>query len=311
MKKRVLITGGAGFIGSVLASACVEAGYQVTIIDNLSTGRLERIPDEAEFYNLDILDPEVVEVFLKDQTDTVFHLAAQVSVPRSLASPVNDAVQNVAGTIAILEACRKSGVRKVVFSSTAAVYGIPQRLPIFETHPLQPLSPYGVSKRACESYLHLYKGLYGLDYTILRYANVYGPGQYAGGECGVLSAFMHRLASGASVKIFGDGEQTRDFVFVNDIARANLLAAKGPSGLTVNISTGVAVSVLDLVAILEEQLGAPIELEFENERPGDIRYSCLNSDAAGQQIGWQPQITLSEGIRMTFEALRNARESVS
>ena len=237
---KLLILGGAGFIGSHLVDALLEQGEEVHVVDDLSTGKLENLNPAASFYKMDICDSGFGDLICSIRPEVVFHLAAQVSVPRSVHNPYEDARVNVLGTVNLLDACVKAGVKRVVFSSSAAVYGMPQYLTINEAHPLHTISPYGASKAAAEEYIRLYQRMYGINYIILRYANVYGPRQDAEGEGGVVSIFSSRLTSREELTIFGSGEQTRDFVYVKDIVRANLAAAICPPNYTINVSTGEA-----------------------------------------------------------------------
>ena len=240
---KALITGGAGFIGSHIADSLVKNGDSVVVVDNLQTGKLANLPSRVTFYREDITQPLLRGIFCREQPEVVFHQAAQVSVPKSVADPKLDVRINVLGAINVLEAAKASGVRKVIFASSAAVYGEPQYLPIDEAHPIAPQTPYGLAKHTVERYLALYRELYGLRYTVLRYANVYGPRQDGGGEGGVVAIFAQRLSAGLVPTVFGSGEQTRDFVFVGDVAAANLAAIAQADGQVLNISTQKAISV--------------------------------------------------------------------
>lgn len=295
---RVLVTGGAGFIGSHTVEALLEAGLHPAVLDNLSRGRRENLPDDIEFYQGDLRDAQtlsrVVEQF---RPRAVIHLAAQVDVQTSLGRPDEDMAVNIGGTINLLEACRKYGVDKVVYASSAAVYGDPQYLPVDEQHPLRPLSPYGISKHTAEHYLEAYRAVYGINYVALRYANVYGPRQDATGEGGVVAIFADRVCRGRAPVIYGDGEQTRDFIYVRDVAAANLAALHRGDGLVANISTGRATSINQLYRLFRELVPAAPPSEYAPPRPGDIRHSVLDCRLAKRELAWQAINNLSEGLK--------------
>ncbi|MFZ5648378.1 MAG: NAD-dependent epimerase/dehydratase family protein [Bacillota bacterium] len=302
---KVLVTGGAGFIGSHTVDALEGAGAAVAVLDNLSTGKFENIKQYVDFYQGDLLEKDFVfHCVEKESPDVIIHLAAQVSVPQSMADPVADAGINILGSLHILEAARSAGVRKIVFASSAAVYGTPVYLPVDELHPAQPLSGYGLSKHTVERYLHLYRELYGLDYTILRYANVYGPGQDAMGEGGVVSIFIDRIINGEQPVIYGDGEQTRDFVHVSDVAGANLCAMNRGGGMVLNVSTGRPVTVNRLFEIIKKAAGYSGGPRYGPRRPGDIRDSCLDSSRAASVLGWTAGTDLEKGIKNTLQQKR-------
>ncbi|MBO2521850.1 MAG: UDP-glucose 4-epimerase [Firmicutes bacterium] len=293
---RVLVTGGAGFIGSHIVERLLEQGHDVSVIDNLSTGREENLPRGVRLYRIDVTSPDIGEVFAKEKPECVVHQAAQVDVRKSVADPALDASVNVLGSINLLEHCRRAGVRKVVYASTAAVYGNPRTVPVPEDHPIQPASGYGISKYTVEQYLEVYRQLYQLDYTILRYANVYGPRQDPFGEGGVVAIFAHRIARRQPVTVFGDGQQTRDFVYAGDVAEANLLALDGGSGGVFNISTGAEVSVSRLIALFEGLTGHKAEVRHAPERPGEIQRSALDNRRAREVLGWSPRVSLDAGL---------------
>lgn len=298
---RVLVTGGAGFIGSHIVDALLAGGFRVCVLDNLSTGKLENLNPGVNFYHGDLRDKELLrEIMERERPGVVIHQAAQASVPRSIKDPGCDAGVNVLGSINLLEACRQYGVRKVIYASSAAVYGNPKYLPLDEGHPAELLSPYGISKYTVEHYLKVYKSLYGLDFTVLRYANVYGPRQDAAGEGGVVAIFADRLLKGTQPEIYGDGEQTRDFVYVKDVAAANVAALDRAGGEVLNISTGVATSVNKLLAVMKEIAGSSAEARYCPERPGDIRHSYLDNSRAKRLLGWRPRFGLREGLRETM-----------
>ncbi|MFN8472645.1 MAG: NAD-dependent epimerase/dehydratase family protein [Anaerolineae bacterium] len=297
---RVLVTGGAGFIGSHVVDALLEHGNSVSVVDNLSTGQPGYVRPKTTFYGADITEPGLERVFTHIQPEVVIHLAAQVRVPYSVSAPRLDAQTNILGSIAVLEAARQAGVRKVVYASSAAVYGVPSYLPLDEAHPVAPLSPYGVSKFTVEHYLAVYEKLHGLRYTILRYANVYGPRQDGYGEAGVVAKFAAALAIGTPARIFGSGRQTRDFVYVGDVARANLLALERGDGLAINIGTGQATSVRELLFTLGDVAGERVQEHFAPERPGDIEHSWFNNNLARETLGWTPTTDLQTGLALTL-----------
>ncbi|MBE3583539.1 MAG: NAD-dependent epimerase/dehydratase family protein [Limnochordaceae bacterium] len=312
---RALVTGGAGFIGSHVVERLLQAGWQVGVVDDLSTGQRANVPPGVQLHVSSLLDPELPEWVAYFGPDVVFHLAAQVKVSRSLAAPVRDAQINIEGSIRLLEACRQLGkVRRVVYASSAAVYGEPHVLPLPEEHPIHPLTPYGLSKYTVEQYLAIYRHLYGLSYTVLRYANVYGPRQDASGEGGVVAIFAERVSHGKAPVLFGDGAQTRDFVYASDVAQANLLAAQTPEadGQVFNIGTSQPIRIDELADHMQREAarlwGVPaVPRVHQAPRPGDIRDSCLDYRKAKEVLGWQPQVPLDEGLRRTLEWYRQQR----
>ena len=293
---RVLVTGGAGFIGSHIVDLLIGEGHQVTVVDDLSTGRLENIHPDATFVKMDIASPALGTFF---DFDAVVHQAAQPGVPRSLADPLFDAKVNIVGTVALLELCRQRNVRRFVFASSAAVYGTPEQLPIPEDAPKSPLSPYGLAKLSAERYTLLYHQLYGLETVALRYGNVYGPRQDACGEAGVVSIFINDVLQGKQPEIHGDGLQTRDFVYVADIARANLLALapETPTGVF-NVGSGVATHIVDLFDMINN--GRMLQV-FGPARSGDIRDSVLDVTAIHHALNWSAAVHLAEGLAKTWE----------
>lgn len=302
---RVLVTGGAGFIGSHLVEQLLVGGADVAVLDDLSRGSLANLDPRAVLFHGDIREAAFVrETLAQVRPEVVFHHAAQVDVQTSVADPALDAAINTGGAINLLEACRAAGVRKVVYASSAAVYGDPLRLPVDEKHPLNPLSGYGISKHTAEHYLAAYRALYGLQFTALRYANVYGPRQDATGEGGVVAIFVDRLLRGEPPRIFGDGEQTRDFIYAGDVAAANLAALYKGDGQVLNVSTGRAVTVNRLFALLQELTGVYLPAEYFPPRPGDIRDSYLDCTAAQKALGWQAATGLREGLARTVAYYR-------
>lgn len=310
MATKVLVTGGAGFIGSHLTEALLEQGYEVTVTDNLSTGKLLNLPHKGEnFHKLDITAPEFRQLVRELKPRYIFHQAAQIDVQTSLADPLLDAKVNILGTLNVLEACREAGVEKLIYASSAAVFGEPQYLGIDEAHPVEPLAPYGVSKHTPEHYLALYGQLYGLRWTALRYANVYGPRQDASGEGGVVAIFTDRLLKGQEPVIYGDGQQTRDFIYVADVVAANLSALERGDGGIYNIGTGQATSVLELYRTLAELLRESGEREvppyrLAPARPGDIRNSYFNPQRAEQELDWRARYSLRQGLELMLACLR-------
>lgn len=301
---KVLVTGGAGFIGSHVVEAYIAAGHSVTVVDDLSSGKREYVPAGVTFYQMDIRDLELGRVFEVEQPDVVNHQAAQVSVPKAVVDPVHDASVNVAGLVNVLEQARRHGVRKVIFASSCAVYGDPNELPVHEEHPVSPLSPYGQSKWTGEHYLALYHRLYGLNFTTLRYANVYGPRQDPFGEAGVITIFVEQMLASMPVTIDGDGDQTRDFVFVGDVATANLRALDRGDHSTYNISAGRAVSINNLFEILRDLAGYHHEPRHGPPRPGDIRHSVLDPARAKRELDWCPTMPLEDGLKRTIDFFR-------
>lgn len=301
---KVLVTGGAGFIGSHIVDAMVGAGFRVSVVDDLSTGRFENINPGVNFYRLGVESAEFGEVIDRERPDAVVHLAAQIDVQRSLREPLADAEINILGAVNLLEACRRFNVGKVVYASSAAVYGNPAYLPVDEKHPVEPQAPYGASKHTVEHYLRIYDEAYGLRHTALRYANVYGPRQDATGEGGVVAIFVDKLLNGGAPKIFGDGEQTRDFVFVKDVAAANLAALHRGDGMILNVSTGAGLSVNSLFNSLKKITGSRFAPVYCPPRPGDITHSYLANEKAREALEWRPLYNLEEGLRETVEFYR-------
>ncbi|RME75172.1 MAG: SDR family oxidoreductase, partial [Chloroflexi bacterium] len=297
-----LVTGGGGFIGSHVVEALLERGFAVRVLDNLSTGHRENlaaVQGRIEFIEGDIREPETAARAV-DGVSLVFHLAAVVSVPWSMAHPLETEQVNTAGTLCLLEAAQKAGVRRLVFSSTCAVYGDDPTLPKTEAMPPAPVSPYAVSKLAAEGYCRIFAAALGLETVVLRYFNVFGPRQDPSSPySGVISIFVDRLRRGQPVTIYGDGEQTRDFVYVGDVAQANLRAALAPdvSGQIFNIGTGRAVTVNHLFAVLSGLLNYPHPPRYEPPRAGDIRHSYADPSLARSRLGWSAQVAFEEGLR--------------
>lgn len=302
---KVLVTGGAGFIGSHTVDKMLDIGWEVVVIDNLSTGLRTNVADSVKLVEMDIMNSQLLEVFYQEKFDCVVHLAAQTSVPYSLDYPDIDCQINLLGLVNVLEACRKTGVKRVVFASSAAVYGDADSLPIDEEATLKPESFYGLTKCTGEKYLELYRQIYQLDYVVLRYANVYGERQGDSGEGGVISIFTRRIHQNLPIYIFGDGGQTRDFIYVGDVAAANCQALMPHTKVNsvYNISSQTQTSVNHLVATLAEVAGKQITKNYLPAREGDIYHSMLSNRAALAGISWQAQMPLIEGLRRTYRYL--------
>ena len=305
--KTALVTGGAGFIGSHLVDRLLSSGYRVVVIDNLSTGKLKNLNPAAAFHHGDITDRSVTEVLHKEQPDLVFHLAAQSSVSTSTKDPIHDANVNVIGALRLLEAARRHGVDKFIYSSTGgALYGDPEFTPCTEDHPVAPISPYGMSKYVGELYLELYHRLYQLNYTVLRYGNVYGPRQDPHGEAGVVAIFAQTMLEGKQPTIFGDGNQERDFIYVDDVVEANICAIHKGDGRAFNIGTGEKTSVNRIFESLQSIIKYRWAPEHGPGRPGDVYRISLDATRAAEGLGWTPKATLDDGLRQTVEYFRGA-----
>lgn len=313
-KQRVLVTGGAGFIASHVADAYVAAGHEVWVLDNLSSGRRENVPEQAHFVEMDVRDDAVRDLFREVRFDVVNHHAAQIDVRVSVSDPAKDADINLLGLLNITEGALEVGTKRVVFvSSGGVVYGEPEQIPTPESAPKLPLSPYGVTKLGGEFYLNYYRKVHGLEYVALRYSNVFGPRQDPHGEAGVVAIFCTRLLKNQALTIFGDGEQTRDYVFVRDVVAANMLAStvdlgegEGLDSRAFNVGTGVATSVLGLADALEGIAGSTLERNHEAARPGELRHSTLDSSWI-RSHGWAPAFTLEQGLRETYEFIAAQR----
>ena len=305
--EKVLVTGGAGFIGSHLVDKLVELGHKVAVVDNLSSGRLPNVNKVATFYHVDIATPAIDDVFRRERPEVVFHHAAQASVQSSIDDPVRDTEVNILGSLRLIDNARRHNARKFVFASTGgAMYGNPEYLPCDETHPVGPMSPYGLSKYVVEQYLDLFRKTWDLDYTVLRYANVYGPRQDPEGEAGVVAIFSRLMLLGERPKIYGTGEQERDFVYVSDVVDANLLAMKGHPGGVYNVGTGVGTSVNRLFQLLKEKLNYRWRPNYEPARPGEVFKVSLDNSRARQELEWVPRVSLEEGLGLTLEYFRQA-----
>lgn len=302
---RILVTGGAGFIGSHVAALLRDAGHVVAILDDFSTGQRENIPDGAICYDCDIRDPRLAMILAEFRPELISHHAAQMSVRVSIQRPRFDATVNIEGGINLLESARHAGTRKIVYASTGgAVYGEPQALPCDENHPIAPLCHYGLSKYTFEGYLALYKRLYGLDYTVLRYPNVYGPRQDPDGEAGVVAIFARRMLQGLPITIYGDGQQERDFIFVGDVARATLAALTAAPSAVINLGSGIGTSVRTIFDTLAELTGYMTPPRFEAARLGEVYRIYLTGIRARTLLGWTPTVTLRAGLADTVAWIR-------
>ncbi|MDO8431041.1 MAG: NAD-dependent epimerase/dehydratase family protein [Candidatus Binatus sp.] len=308
---RIVVTGGAGFIGSHTVDALVAAGAdEIFVLDDLSSGKRNQVNTRAAFFQVDLRDAAAVKAVVeKTRPEAIIHCAAQMDVRRSVADPAFDAQVNVVGFLNLIEAARQQGLRRVILSSTGgAIYGEQDEFPCTEDHPLRPVSPYGVAKLATEAYLFFYKVQYGIDYVALRYGNVYGPRQDPHGEAGVVAIFCGRILGGKPVTIFGDGEQTRDYVFVSDVARANIAALNSTaSGVALNIGTGIETNVNELYSTLAAIADFPAAAEYAGERPGEQRRSVISPARAASTIAWRPEKALGEGLEDTFKYFKDRR----
>jgi UDP-glucose 4-epimerase len=299
---KIVVTGGAGFIGSHVVDTYADAGHQVIVVDNLSTGKTNHVHPAARLVVMDVADPTLLDLFEAERPAVVNHHAANSSVSISVRDPILDARQNVLGTINVLEAARRAGVGRFIYiSSGGAMYGNPEHLPMDEEHPAAPISPYALSKHTGERYVRLYGKEYDLPWVSLRYANVYGPRQDPLGEAGVVAIFCQNLLSGVVPEIQWDGEQTRDFVYVGDCARANLLALERGDGQAYNVGTGVGTSINSLFQTLMEVTGRDLVPHRGPRRAGDVRHSYLDCRRIERELGWQAEVSLREGVLRTWQ----------
>lgn len=308
---KILVTGGAGFIGSHVVDVFLENGFEVVILDDLSTGRSSNLNPKAKFYKMDIRDPKVREVFETERPDYVSHHAAQMDVRRSVAQPLFDADVNILGSINLIECAKEFGVKRFIYISTGgAVYGEPEYVPCDEAHPINPICQYGASKHTVEHYLFMYHVNYGLKYTVLRYPNVFGPRQDPHGEAGVVAIFTGKMMAGEPVVINGDGEQTRDFVYVRDCAQANYLAATVDHEPGIfNIGWGVPTSINQIFSALAKVTEYSLPVGYGPAKVGETRHIYLNASKARQNLGWSATVNLDEGMRKTVEYFKTAEQA--
>lgn len=303
---KVLVTGGAGFIGSNLVDNYINLGYEVVVVDNLSTGKISFLNPKAKFYEEDITTKTFLEIVKQEKPDIINHHAAQIDVQTSIKDPNFDAQVNILGTLNVLEACRKQeeGI-KLIYPSSAAVYGVPDYLGVDEEHPVKPISTYGISKHTPEHYIEAYHQLYGISYMVLRYANVYGKRQDPKGEGGVISILVDCALNNGTFTVFGNGEQTRDFIYISDIVAANMFATEKCVNTIVNISTNQATSLNDTIIEFEEVIGCQLNKRYGEERKGDINHSYLTNEKAKNVLGWSPSVSLKDGLLETYKYYQN------
>ena len=303
---KILVTGGAGFIGSHVARAYLAGGHEVVVVDDLSTGVRANLDPAARFYQLDVQDPAIGEVFARERPEVLNHHAAQMDVRRSVADPIFDARVNLLGLLNLMEHGRRHDLRRVIFASSGGtVYGEQEVFPAGESDRTEPLSPYGVAKLASERYLGFYASVYAIPYVALRYANVYGPRQNPHGEAGVIAIFAHRLLRKEPTTINGDGEQTRDYVFVSDVARANTLALESDYSGPLNIGTGVETDVNRLFHLLRREIDPSAPERHGPAKAGEARRNSINPARARAVLGWQPTVSLADGLRETVASFRS------
>ena len=305
---KILVTGGAGFIGSHVVELLIEFGYEVVVVDHLRSGRREAVPSQAHLIEIDILSPQMDELFAKEKPNVVIHLAAQVDVSKSIQNPETDAYQNILGTIQILNYCHRYNVQKMIFSSTCAVYGETADCSLTESDHIDPIAYYGLSKYVSEQYIQLFRKFHQVPFTILRYANVYGPRQTSKGEGGVVSTFYRKMLNGEAPCIYGDGEQTRDFVYVKDVAMANVLSITKGTNEIINIGTNTKTTINELYQMISSITSFDTLPIFSPKREGDIPYSQLDNKKAAVLLGWQPSYNLETGLNETFKYYKTIKE---
>jgi len=302
---KIVVTGGAGFIASHVVDAYIDLGHEIVVVDDLSAGKRMNLNARARAFDLNVASPDFISLVLQERPDIINHHAAQVSPRHSVLDPINDATRNIIGSINVIEASRQAGVGKVIYvSSGGAIYGEPQQLPCPETHPIRPDSPYGASKHTPEHYLDIYQRLYGLNYTTLRYGNVYGPRQDPFGEAGVIAIFAAKMTAGEQPVINGSGDQERDFVFVADVARANVAALERGDGMAINIASSVGTSVNQIFAQLKEITGYSGDAQYGPAKAGETFCIYLDIALAASELGWTPQVRLAEGLERTMDWIR-------
>lgn len=307
--EKVLITGGAGFIGSHLADKLIEKGHEVVVVDNLSTGSKQNLNKLAKFYKADIRDKKIENIFQKEKPDVVFHFAAQINVRESVEDPKGDADVNIIGGLNILENCKKYGIKKIIFSSTGgAIYGDANVLPTPENYVEYPMSPYGIAKLATEKYLNYYNRVFGIPFIALRFANVYGPRQNSKGEAGVISIFCSKLFSGQQPIINGNGMQTRDFVYVLDVANAAILALRTEKIGVFNIGTRIETNINDVFALIKSESRVNCNVAYGPASKGEQQRSCLDYSKVKNELGWEPKYDLKNGIKETVEWFKKNKQ---
>ena len=299
---KILVTGGAGFIGSNVVDAYIDTGHEVAVVDNLTTGKKENLNPKAQFFPLDITDSRLEQAVADFAPEIINHHAAQIDVRKSVTDPIFNAKVNEIGTLNLLQAAVHCKIKKIIFSSTGgAIYGeVSKKSGADENHPQEPISPYAITKRSVEMYLYAYKALHGLDFTVLRYGNVYGPRQDPLGEAGVIAIFCGKMLKGETPTIFGDGQQLRDYVYVGDVAAANLLVLDKGSGETFNIGTGKGTSVNELFAVLKQVMAFPGEATYAPARAGELVRSVLNAKKIKQALGWKARTGIKKGLKLTL-----------
>jgi len=306
---KILVTGGAGFIGSHVADKLIDKGHNVHVVDNLTGGFRENIPEKAPFHKIDIRDKAIEALWQKEHFEILFHLAAQMDVRKSVADPKYDADVNVQGFLNLMEAGRKNGLKKVVFSSTGgAIYGEPVYAPQDENHPLKPISPYGITKRVSELYLFFYQLTHDIDWISLRYGNVYGPRQSPHGEAGVIAIFTERMLRNKQAFINGDGKQTRDYVYVKDVVQANLKALEHDENDIFNVGTGKETNVVEIFEILQKHTQTSVTKKHAEAKPGEQQRSVLSTRKIERELDWQQQYSLPQGLKETVDWFRQRQQ---
>lgn len=298
--KKILVTGGAGFIGSHLVDKLIEKSHRVVVVDNLSTGKKENLNPKAKFYKIDICSPKISQIFKKEKPEIIFHFAAQIDVRKSLENPVEDAKTNILGTLNILENCKKYRAKKIIFPSSVGVYDEARILPIKENYPLNPIAPYPIGKLAIEKYLNFYQNQ-GLDCVTVRYSNIYGPRQSGSGEGGVVAIFTNKLLKKEKPVIFGSGEQTRDFLYIDDAVEAAVLALKAKTGSIYNVGTNKKITVNNLFKLISRILNKKIKPIYQSSHRGEIFHSRIDFSKIKRHLGWQPKNNLEKGLEKTID----------
>lgn len=306
---KVLVTGGCGFIGSNTVDSLIQNGHDVVVIDNLSTGYKENLNKNAKFYLEDINNKNIDKIFEIEKPEVIYHFAAQIDIQLSVKDPILDAKNNILGTINVLDSMKNHNVRKIIYSSSAAVYGVPNYLPIDEKHSTEPISFYGISKLTPELYIKNYSNLYNFKYSILRYANAYGIRQDAKGEGGVIAIFINKLLNNESPRIFGDGTQTRDFIFIKDIVNANLSVLDSSDNTILNVSNNISIDINKLFREIKDILNSNVDVIYEDKRAGDIKDSVLDNTLI-KNIGFEPKYNLRRGLEETIEYYKNIKKDV-